>query len=150
MPTHVQDKHDWVIGLTAEDAGWLSTLPFTLCLRDTLLVVHAGLVPGNTSDILCRRPVGVCHCVPLCLVIACHLCRVVYICRSATKRAEVAGPVYGTLLLSDIRMAQSHHGSCCALTLSCADMSCTGPSMLDCDCRCGMSSQGAGEVRCFD
>jgi diadenosine tetraphosphatase ApaH/serine/threonine PP2A family protein phosphatase len=49
MPTRVQDKHDWVKGLTAEDAGWLSTLPFTLCLRDTLLVVHAGLVPGDTS-----------------------------------------------------------------------------------------------------
>jgi diadenosine tetraphosphatase ApaH/serine/threonine PP2A family protein phosphatase len=45
----VQDKHYWVKGLTAQDADWLSKLPFTLCLRETLLVVHAGLVPGGSS-----------------------------------------------------------------------------------------------------
>ena len=103
MPSRVQDKHDWVKGLTAEDAGWLSTLPFTLCLRDTLLVVHAGLVPGDLKS-SADAPNGVCHCVPLCLFVARHSYRVA-ICRCATKRAEVAGPVHGTSLLSDIQTA---------------------------------------------
>lgn len=41
-----KNKHYWVDGLTAEDAAWLGRLPFTLRLRDTTLVVHAGMVPG--------------------------------------------------------------------------------------------------------
>lgn len=37
---------DWVRGLTAEDAEWMQQQPFTLRLRDSLCVVHGGLVPG--------------------------------------------------------------------------------------------------------
>ena len=33
--------------LTAEDAAWLRNLPFTLRLRDEVIVVHAGVVPGR-------------------------------------------------------------------------------------------------------
>ncbi len=32
--------------LTEQEAEWLARLPFTLRLRDSVCVVHAGLVPG--------------------------------------------------------------------------------------------------------
>lgn len=41
-----QDKHNWVPDLTEQEAEWLTRLPFTLRLRDSVCVVHAGLVPG--------------------------------------------------------------------------------------------------------
>mmetsp|Transcript_15576 Transcript_15576/g.47025 ORF Transcript_15576/g.47025 Transcript_15576/m.47025 type:complete len:368 (+) Transcript_15576:133-1236(+) len=41
----VKDKHAWVRGLTSADAAWIAQLPFSLRLRRTLCIVHAGLVP---------------------------------------------------------------------------------------------------------
>lgn len=37
---------DWVKGLTHDDVAWMEQQPFTLRLRESLCIVHAGLVPG--------------------------------------------------------------------------------------------------------
>lgn len=42
----MDEKHEWVKDLKAEDAAWLAQLPWTISLPSHgITVVHGGLVP---------------------------------------------------------------------------------------------------------
>ena len=42
----MEEKHEWVKDLEADDAAWMANLPWTISLPSHgITVVHAGLVP---------------------------------------------------------------------------------------------------------